>query len=126
MTRITICSGIYLFIKTSPRLLIIPISNIMAAIIINPEPQIPLGRTLPMVIIMGSKVIGSIEKSSMAPLAARMPNFNPPPSKAGPAEQAQACFEDGYLELPTIGPLPATAPDPVDLDGLAALLDHDQ
>ncbi len=48
---------------------------------IRPEPQIPLGRTLPMVMIMGSKVAGSMEKSSMAPLAARMPNLMPPPSK---------------------------------------------
>ena len=29
-----------------------------------------------------------MEKSSIAPLVARIPNLIPPPSKAGPAEQA--------------------------------------
>ena len=37
---------------------------------------------------MGSKVTGSMEKSSIAPFADRIPNLIPPPSKAGPAEQA--------------------------------------
>ena len=71
-----------------PRLSITPISNITATMLMRPEPQMPLGRTLPMVTIMGSSVPGSSEKSSIAPLAARMPNFRPPPSNAGPAEQA--------------------------------------
>ena len=65
-----------------------PISNMTAAMLISPEPQIPLGRTLPMVTIMGSSVAGSREKSSIAPSAARMPKVRPPPSNAGPAEQA--------------------------------------
>ena len=59
-----------------------------AVMMISPDPQMPLGRKLPMVMSMGSQVAGSSEKSSMAPLAARMPNLMPPPSKAGPALQA--------------------------------------
>ena len=54
---------------------------------ISPEPQIPAGLALPIVRIMGSRVVGLICTCSMAPLPARMPNLMPPPSKAGPAEQ---------------------------------------
>ncbi len=71
-----------------PLLLMIPISNSVATIMIRPEPQMPLGPTFPTVIIMGSNVLGSMEKSSIAPLLARMPCLMPPPSKAGPAEHA--------------------------------------
>jgi RecB family exonuclease len=39
-----------------------------------------------------------------------------------PVAQAQACFEDGYLDLPELGSLPATAPDLPDLASLTALL----
>ena len=65
---------------------------------IRPDPQMPLGRTLPIQMFMGSRVSGSMEKSSMAPLEARIPNSMPPPSKAGPAEQAA---QANHSRLPT-------------------------
>ena len=48
----------------------------------------PFGLTFPTVIFIGSNVKGSMEKSSIAPSTARIPNLIPPPSNAGPAEQA--------------------------------------
>ncbi len=76
-----------------PRLSITPSSNMVATMMIRPEPQIPLGRTLPIVIFMGSNVNGSMEKSSIAPLVARIPKVMPPPSNAGPAEQAAQAIQ---------------------------------
>ncbi len=60
----------------------------VAAILIRPEPQIPFGLIFPIVMFMGSRVKGSMEKSSIAPVVARIPNLMPPPSNAGPAEHA--------------------------------------
>ena len=58
---------------------------------IMPEPQMPTGfcpsgPTMPSV---GSMVSRSILTDSTAPSVARMPQEMSPPSKAGPAEQAQ-------------------------------------
>jgi len=71
-----------------PTLFIMPASNITAIIAMRPEPQIPIGRVPPIVLSLGSKLIGSIKKSSIAPEIALVPNSIPPPSKEGPALHA--------------------------------------
>ncbi len=72
-----------------------------------PEPQMPMGGASPKVVQVGSKVCGSIQTSSMAPVTARIPEVAPAPSNAGPAEQAQVISQS---ELPsTISPLVPTS-----------------
>ena len=76
----------------------------------------PLGFTMSMVMIMGSKVSGLMLTSSMAPAVARMPNWMPPPSKAGPAEQAA---QASHCWLPmTISPLVPISMNRVSLGSL--------
>ena len=54
----------------------------------RPLPQMPTAGASSTVRNVGSKVVSSMNTSSMAPAVARMPWPTPPPSKAGPAEQA--------------------------------------
>ena len=69
----------------------------------RPLPQMPTAGASSTVRKDGSKVASSTKTSSMAPAVARMPWRTPPPSKAGPAEQAQ---ESSQSLLPsTISPL---------------------
>ncbi len=62
-----------------------------------PEPQIPMGGLLSIVVYLIDPVSGSILTCSMAPLPARMPIRATPPSSAGPAAPAQAM---NHSELP--------------------------
>ena len=69
----------------------------------RPLPQMPTAGASSMVRNVGSQVASSMKTSSMAPGEARMPSRTPPPSKAGPAEQAH---ESSQSLLPsTISPL---------------------
>ena len=69
----------------------------------RPLPQMPTAGASSMVRNVGSSVASSMKTSSMAPGEARMPSRTPPPSKAGPAEQAH---ESSQSLLPrTISPL---------------------
>ena len=69
----------------------------------RPLPQMPTAGASSMVRNVGSQVASSMKTSSMAPGEARMPLRTPPPSKAGPAEQAH---ESSQSLLPsTISPL---------------------
>src|ERR1022692_2103117 len=80
-----------------------PVRNNWATRSIMPEPQMPRGRTFPTVAQRARPVKASTHTFSIAPVEARMPHSIPPPSKAGPAEQAQAIRK---LLLPsTISPL---------------------
>ncbi len=66
------------------------------------DPQIPFGLQPPITSYSSKPESSSIFIFSTAPGAALIPHFNPPPSKAGPAEQAQAVIQS---ELPsTISP----------------------
>ena len=78
-----------------------PASSATASI--RPEPQIPIGVTLPIVKIIGSKVRGWMLTSSMAPRVALIPNRIPAPSKAGPAEQETLASQSLFPK--TISPL---------------------
>ena len=72
-----------------------------------PEPQIPTGAASPMVFHVVSRVCGSIQTCSMAPVTAGVPEVAPAPSNAGPAEHAQVTSQS---ELPnTISPLVPTS-----------------
>ena len=54
-----------------------------------PLPQMPAGAAPPTTVMEGSMVSLSMVQASTAPSVARMPQEMSPPSKAGPAEQAQ-------------------------------------
>ena len=54
-----------------------------------PLPQRPAGAAPPTTVMVGSMVSLSMVQASMAPSVARIPQEMSPPSKAGPAEQAQ-------------------------------------
>ncbi len=67
-----------------------PVTKSSASREINPEPQMPRGLPPPITRQVGSRVLELTHTSSMAPSVARIPSTTPAPSKAGPAEQAQA------------------------------------
>jgi len=75
-----------------------PVRSRLASRSIVPEPHTPRGGASPMVEQVGRAVAASTLTLSMAPVAPRMPLPIPPPSEAGPAEQAQPISRS---ELPT-------------------------
>jgi len=69
----------------------------------RPLPQIPTAGASSTVRNVGSSVSSAMKTSSIAPGEARMPSPTPPPSKAGPAEQAHESSQS--LSPSTISPL---------------------
>ena len=68
----------------------IPFRNRPARVSISPVPQTPTGGQPSIVLVEMAGPWRRIRTLSMAPLAARIPQVTEPPSKAGPAEAAQA------------------------------------
>src|SRR5450830_1166225 len=80
-----------------------PVTNSSPRRSMRPLPQIPTAAASSIVRNVGSSVSSAMKTSSMAPPEARMPWPAPPPSKAGPAEQAHESNQS--LVPSTISPL---------------------